>query len=204
MIEANPGKICVVNYHCYSDLSDHYRTTIGENLYKSLGTAIPDAMFNRRENTGGTSTAGNCLTPYANRIMALDACANIAARATIDKSTRKLTVEVKIYYTANSTASTNKLNIALIQDNIMGYQASAGANPGQVVGNQYRHMEVFRDFVTTGQWGLEISPTTEGSTISKTVNYNIPESYTDLDGNTEAAVPIFMKMICLLHICLIR
>ncbi len=206
LVAANPGKVCVINYHCCApNLAGHYVTNYGVTLNSNFNvedgmTSIPAATINRHD--FGLSSASTMITVgrsqynLASQIMSMPACANVAARATIDKSTRKLTVEVKVYYTADGTGTTNKLHVALLQDNVMGSQSSMSGNPDQVVGSQYRHMEMFRDFVTTGQWGMDISPITNGSLISKTINYDIPESYTDpKNNNSEPAVLDNMRVV---------
>ena len=63
----------------------------------------------------------------------------------------------------------------MIQDSIAGQQAYAHTNPAQDLGDDmYCHMHVLRDVVTFS-WGDEITPTTEGSLITKTYEYIIPD-----------------------------
>ena len=190
-------KCCVINYHVnLGQLAAHFRTQYGTTLNSNFNveggqSGIPAALFNRTDFSGsggkitkGISTASNTYSSWANQVAAQQACANVAASAVIDKSSRKLEVHVKVYYTADGTGSSNKLNIAIIQNNVMGTQSGASANPAQGTQNSYRHMEMFRDFLT-GQWGEAISPVTQGTTIDKTYTYNIPENYTDTYGNTD-------------------
>ncbi len=101
---------------------------------------------------------------------------NVAAEGTLDFSTRELNLTVQLYYTASSTASTNMLNVAIIQDNILGPQSGMSYNPTQVVGNQYNHMHMLRHLIT-GQWGEEITTTTAGTLVEKTYTYTIPEQF---------------------------
>ena len=184
------GKAIAINYHVKSSLANAYTTTFGTTLNSNFNVeggsfGVPAAMFNRTDfsGSGGKITkdvnqSSNTYLPWANQVLDMDACANVAASAVIDKSSRKLEVHVKVYYTANGTGSSNKLNVAIIQNNIIGSQIGMSKNPDQVEGSQYRHMEMFRDFIT-GQWGDAISPVTQGTTIDKTYTYEIPESFTD-------------------------
>lgn len=110
-----------------------------------------------------------------NQILAQVSPVNVAARATLDFNTRIMTIEVEAYYTANSSVPTNMLNVAILQNNILGPQSGASANPAQVEGGQYRHMHMLRDLVT-GQWGETIDTTTQGTFVSRTYTYTVPQT----------------------------
>ena len=64
----------------------------------------------------------------------------------------------------------------MLQDSILGSQTGMGDNPAQVIGNQYCHMHVLRDIINTSAWGDPISPTTQGTLITRTYEYAIPET----------------------------
>jgi hypothetical protein len=70
-----------------------------------------------------------------------------------------LTVTVESYYTGTSPVATNKLNVALLQNNTLGPQT--GGNMGNNYNHQHRLVHML-----TGQWGTTISSTTTGSFIS--------------------------------------
>ena len=114
-------------------------------------------------------------TSASNTILNQSSPVNIAARGTLDWTTRELNITVQLYYTANEANSTNKLNVAILQDNVIGSQSGASYNPSQQVGNQYRHMHMLRHLIT-GQWGEEINTTTAGSFVEKTYSYTIPDN----------------------------
>ncbi len=194
------GKCFVINYHIAGSLANAYCTDYGRTLNSNFNVengsyGTPAAMFNRTNFTGssdkitfGVNDSSNTYAPWAQQIASQQACANVAAAATINKSTRELIVHVKVYYTSDGVGTSNKLNIAIVQNNVIGAQTGSSRNPAQVEGSQYRHMEMFRDFVT-GQWGEAISPVTSGSMIDKTYTYSIPEAYTDpVNSNSEPAV----------------
>ena len=65
-------------------------------------------------------------------VLAESSPVNVAAQATLDLSTAQLTVVVEAYYTGNGTGATNYLNVAVLQDGIVGPQSGSGANPSQV------------------------------------------------------------------------
>ncbi len=66
------------------------------------------------------------------------------------------------------------LNIAILQNNVLGSQLGSSYNPDQVVGNQYNHMHMLRHLIT-GQWGDTIYTTTAGTFVEKQYTYVIPE-----------------------------
>ena len=79
------------------------------------------------------------------------------------------------------------LNVAITQDNVLGSQVGMSLNPDQVVGTQYRHMHMLRHLIT-GQWGEEITTTTQGSFVEKTYNYTIPANL-----GSPNAIPAYLE-----------
>jgi len=97
---------------------------------------------------------------------------NVGIEATIVTSTRQLVVYVEVYYTDDSPAGTNYLNVAVLQNNIIGYQSGGSSN--------YNHMHMLRHLLT-GQWGVQITETTQGSLYTGTFIYELPADYRDVD-----------------------
>jgi len=66
--------------------------------------------------------------------------------------------------------------VAMLQDSILGSQADYGNyNPTQWLNGQYVHMHILRDVISASAWGDPISPTTQGTLITQTYEYQIPE-----------------------------
>lgn len=118
-----------------------------------------------------------------NLVMAETSPVNIGAASVLDAPTRTLTITVELYYTESSTSPSNFINVALIQNSIYGPQTNGGA------GNNYLHMHMLRHLVT-GQWGDEIYTTTQGSLVSRTYTYVVPEDY-----NAVPAIVSNMKVV---------
>lgn len=184
---AHPGRVFVINVHAGSYAANTYTTQFGNALANQTGlTGYPAGTVNRHvypdllsPNETGTHTVTDLSRGHwntaAGRVMAETSPVNIAARGTLDWSTRELNITVQLYYTANEANSTNKLNVAILQDNVIGSQSGASYNPAQQVGSQYRHMHMLRHLIT-GQWGEDITTTTQGSFVEKTYTYTIPAS----------------------------
>ena len=177
----HPGEVFVINIH-QGDLSspqsgmDDYRTNYGDALASQCGVeswptlSVNRHLFPNQTAIGLVNDNGTIWSDRTEEVLAMEAYANIAARATVDWQTREMQITVQIYYTDSSSESSNYLNIALLQDYIYGYQSGASSNPDQVDGNYYVHMHALRDLIT-GQWGEEITTTTQGSFVEKTYTY---------------------------------
>ncbi|MEC9209563.1 MAG: Omp28-related outer membrane protein [Bacteroidota bacterium] len=188
--DQNLGNVFLINIHSGSysvpDASGDldFRSSFGDALDNQSNLAgYPAATVNRHVfpalsmNTGGTamSRTGGAWFTAAGEILAQPSCVNVAAEATLDISTRELTVIVEAYYTDNSIVSANKIHVALLQNNIEGPQSGASANPSQVLANgNYNHQHMLRHLLT-GQWGDTISSTSTGSFFTNTYTYTIPQ-----------------------------
>lgn len=193
----NPGRVFVINVHAGSYAANTYTTQFGTALANQTGlTGYPSGTVNRHVFSGSNTALGrSSWTSAANTILNTLSPVNIAAQGTLDWTTRQLTLTVQLYYTADEANSTNMLNVAIIQDNVLGSQSGASYNPAQQVGNQYRHMHMLRHLIT-GQWGEEITTTTQGSFVERTFTYTIPASL----GSTN---PIPAKIEDLHFICFV-
>lgn len=172
---AHPGRVFVINVHAGSYAANTYTTQFGNALANQTGLdGYPAGTVNRHVFSGSVTSLGrNQWTSASNTILNQTSPVNIAARGTLDWTTRELNITVQLYYTANEANSTNKLNVAILQDNVIGSQSGASYNPAQQVGNQYRHMHMLRHLIT-GQWGEDVTTTTQGSFVEKTYSYTIP------------------------------
>lgn len=174
---AHPGRVFVINVHAGSYAANTYTTQFGNALANQTGlTGYPAGTINRHVFSGSVTDLGrNQWSSASNTILNQTSPVNIAARGTLDWTTRELNITVQLYYTANEANSTNKLNVAILQDNVIGSQSGASYNPSQQVGSQYRHMHMLRHLIT-GQWGEDVTTTTQGSFVEKTYSYTIPAS----------------------------
>lgn len=178
IVAANPGRVFPINIHT-GGYAPIYNTNYGSALANQTGlTGYPAGTVNRHVFSGGHTTLdrGAFLT-RSNQILAQTSPVNIAARGTLDYATRELNLTVQLYYTSSSAASTNMLNVAVLQNNILGPQANgAYFNPTQMVNGLYIHQHMLRHLIT-GQWGETISTTTAGTFVEKTYTYTIPEKF---------------------------
>lgn len=193
---SNPGRVFAINIHT-GGYAPTYTTQWGDALADQTNlTGYPSGTVNRHAfipdttalNRGSWATASN-------QIMAQASPVNVASHATIDLATRLLTVDVEIYYTADEASATNMLNVAILQNNIVGQQSGASGNPDQVLENGlYNHMHMLRHLLT-GQWGETIEQTTAGTFVHKTYTYTLPAAINNYESNTSVAIPVLPEDI---------
>ena len=203
LYNANPGDVVLINIHAGSYAvpsagEPDFRTPFGAAIDGQASVSgYPAGTINRHlfaglGQSGGTAMSRNSWAGAGTQILAQPSCVNVAAEASLNISTRILTVDVEAYYTDNSIASTNKLNVVLLQNNVEGPQTGGATyNPGQMLPNgNYNHQHMLRHMLT-GQWGDDITSTTTTSLFQQTYTYTIPQ---DLNGvaydlfNLEVAV----------------
>jgi len=184
----NPGKAFVINIHqgSFAPNNPNYKTSFGNSLADQAGVnSWPAGTVNRHVFIGNiTNLNRGFWSRYSSQVIAEPSYVNVAAKSTIDYDTRELTVNVEIYYTGTSSESLNKLNVALLQNNILGPQSGMGYNPSQVIDGMYNHMHMLRHLIT-GQWGDDITDTAEGSFIEKSYTYTIPDNINGIDCDLE-------------------
>ena len=183
----NQGRVFGINIHqgdFAATTNPDYRTQWGDTLADFSGlTGYPAGMVNRHKFSGSYAVMRGSFQTFATQLLNQSAYVNVAAKAEIDASTRTLTVDVELYYTGNSPQSANMLNVALIQDSIMGPQVGCATwYPEMVHDGEYQHNHMLRDFLT-GQWGDSIQTTVSGTFVAKRYIYSIPTAYRSIPVN---------------------
>lgn len=182
---ANSGDFFAINVHTGGYATPNagepdFRTTYGAGLASQSGlTGYPSGTINRHVFSGSSTAMGRGDWSAATTTTVGQASyVNIAATADINMKTRIMTVLVEGYFTGSTAPSSMKLNVAVLQNNIVGPQTGGSSNPAQALpGGLYNHMHVLRDFIT-GQWGINIDTTSQGTFFSRTFHYTIPNDYT--------------------------
>lgn len=184
---ADPTRVVLVNIHSGSFANAStgqidFKTTDGTaiDVMPGMGiTGYPAGTMNRKV-LSGTAMAGSrsLWTGWANTVKAQSAYCNVALEGSLDPQTRVLTIQVEVYYTANSPVATNSLNVFLLEDKIPGTQIN-GSNTN--LGNYnadgtYNHNHVLRKALTP-TFGVTIPNATMGTLFTTTLTYTIPASY---------------------------
>lgn len=178
----NPGRVWAINVHSgsYAPTSyPNFNTNASATILSGFSVSgFPSGVVNR---STAAAQGRNVWNSLATQQLGQAAECNVGGLVRINPSTRVATITVEVYYTGNSSVDNNYLTVAMLQDSILGSQSGMTANPAQVVGNQYCHMHILRDMVTP-TWGEAITPTTQGTLITKTYEYTIPESIGNPNG----------------------
>ncbi len=162
--EWGPALLAQTDYN-----SDYLTTTVNRRYF-------PDYAHNN-----GTAIGAYSIIDAIDLIMQESAYVNVAAEAEIDLATNLLTVHVEAYYTGNSPQPVNFLNVALVQNDIYGWQVGRFSNPNYCTTEEeeYRQQSVLRHLLTE-QFGEAINNTTAGSFIDETYTYVIPDEIEDI------------------------
>lgn len=178
LMEAHPGQVWAVNIHSQGSLSPTAYPNLNTSKSAVIAGAfphdgIPMGVVNRSTASGLETSS---FTSTTNQQLGQSAVCNVAGVARINPDTRAASITVEVYYTGNSTANQNYLTVYLIQDSILGAQSDYGNyNPSGWLNGQYVHMHALRDIITPN-WGDAVTPTTQGTLVTKTYEYQIPET----------------------------
>ena len=185
LYNSNPDRVVLINIHTGgfatpSAGEPDYQTSWGAAIAGQTGlTGYPAGSVNRHVfatamTAGGTASGRSTWTTMADEIMQEVSPVNVGASSSYNATTNELTIDVEAYYTANSAAATNYINVALIQDSLLGPQSGGtNYNPTNYVGSDYVHSHMLRDLIT-GQWGDVISTTTQGTLFQNQYVYAVP------------------------------
>ncbi len=192
---ANPGRVVLVNIH-----AGGYATPgAGEpDLRTTDGTAL-DGFFNPTGYPAGSvqryphssdmtriSTGRGNWTGQVNAVLAEASPANVAMDATIDATTRELTLHVEVLYTTpQASGTTHYLNIGMLQNDFEAIQSNYGNyNPTAILPNgKYLHQHIFRGYLNTGgTWGQAVDASI-GTVQTFTVTYTLPANINAVDLN---------------------
>ncbi len=193
----NPGKVFVINFHTAMNgpvpqyEGWDFRTPEGDTLAAAFELkGVPSGLTNRlpvNQNWWSSDGAWASVLP---QVVAMPSPVNIYARASINEVSRKMVVEVELYYTGSSDTTINRLTVLLLQNEIIGGQVDGGPfntdmHVGVIDANQkvyrYRHQHALRKYISPGgTFGQDVSPTKAGSYIYKKYEVDLPTSIRDI------------------------
>lgn len=198
LIDQNPNDIFVIKYHeggyawdCDPSGGHDFANNFGVELAELGGdSGQPVASINRVVFSGSsTAISRGQWTSAISQTLQQSSYVNVGVEANIVGN--ELSIHVEAYYTGNSPVDSNRLIIALTQDETLGPQMGAiDFNPEYVVSNapipeyqhgeyEYRHMDRLVHMIN-GIYGEAISTTTQGSFIDRCYTYTIPSFYNDV------------------------
>ncbi len=197
---SNPGDVVLINIHtggfaAPSGNDPDFRIAEGAGIAGQSGlTGYPAGTVNRRLFSGmsqgtGTAMSRGSWAAAGATVLGESSYVNVALEGEIDFTTNTLSVDVELYFTGSSAPSSVNLNVAVLQNGVLGPQTGMAGNPSQIEGSSYIHNHMLREMMT-GQWGDVINTTTMGTTVSKTYTWTLPadiNSVTLVPGDLEIA-----------------
>ncbi|MDR0348608.1 MAG: Omp28-related outer membrane protein [Tannerella sp.] len=152
-----------------------------DSYFKVSG--YPAGMINRKPVTLNGQLLSTVLnrsswSKAAKEVNKEDAPVNLWMNVAFDGASRKLTVDMEAYYTADSDLPENFMNIVITQSNILGPQS------GGAVGDNYIHRHQLKAFVTP-LWGDPIPNPRTGEYFTKKYVYDLPESVNNIPVKAE-------------------
>ena len=145
-----------------------FRTVDGNTIHDYFEpSGYPAGSVSRLRYNGQVVTSRGSWTVQTRMYSSEDAVVNLYATATGDQATREMTIHVEGYYTGEPKAAANYLCVALVQNDILSYQANAG------MGYEYPEQHVLRDYISD-VWGDEVAAA-QGGYFSKDYTYTVPE-----------------------------
>lgn len=194
-LKSFPGRAFAINIH-QGVFASQFSTQWGNALANQASVqSYPSSTLNRHAFSGGTIQIDPGQSyPCALQMMDKPAPVNVAATVDIDPVTRLMVVKVEVYYPGNGPGDFNMLNVALVQNNVLGNQTGGSQfYPENMVNGQYRHMHILRHLLT-GQWGDTIHNVSAGSFFTKEYAYVVPQQIGDLaiDNMDNLSVVVFV------------
>ena len=130
LMAEHEGRLFVFNLHApNSNLvtppsgTADMRTEYGDALATNAGVnTLPLGTVNRHSFNGSLSLGREQWASAIGQVLEMPAYLNVGARATLDWASRELSVEVQLYYTGEAAVEENHIHVALVQNNIQGYQ----------------------------------------------------------------------------------
>ncbi len=188
----NEDKFVVVSHHSGYQ-PDAF--TMAEDVdftwfYNSSSLYAPAIMFDRAPYADGLASIvfeGNDSKLVNNAMKVFptkEPFISIQLNNKFDASTRQGTLEVEVYTFVNPTEAEHRLNLHLVQDDMVATQSGMGSN--------YVHHHVFRGCLN-GTWGETIE-LIEGTTVKKTIEYTIPEKIISTHANKVSLEAILENM----------
>jgi len=184
---ANPGKVHVVSYAPANSGYTHpgfggtdFRRSFADAFFTgtycsplSGSKFMPSAFINRKLIGGDILKSIGSWTSHVNSTLTETADLNVGMKSTYDAINLELVIDIEVYYLSNITTS-NSLYVLITEDDLTSpHQLGSSATAA----NPYVYKHIFRENVTSGQWGDAISgPTTQGSTYTTQLTFDLSNS----------------------------
>lgn len=174
--QAGGDRFYIISIHegHYAETEPDYRTEWGAALLEQAGDiGFPQGSLDRVQYEGSTMNANRgSWTKRAKALMQEEAEVNLHMEASVDAQSREMNIKVEYCYPETFADEFHLLNIALLQNHVIGRQNGAG--------DSYSHEHMLRDLIT-GQWGDTLSALQPGQVYVKEYTYAVPEKVGEIE-----------------------
>ena len=174
--QAGGDRFYIISIHegHYAETEPDYRTEWGAALLEQAGNiGFPQGSLDRVQYEGSTMNANRgSWTKRAKALMQEEAEVNLHMEASVDAQSREMNIKVEYCYPETFADEFHLLNIALLQNHVIGRQNGAG--------DSYSHEHMLRDLIT-GQWGDTLSALQPGQVYVKEYTYAVPEKVGEIE-----------------------
>ena len=192
--DANPNDVFLINIHTGGYANPQgpgtdFNTSFGAAIAGQAGVAgYPAGTVNRHQFSmsqgSGTAMSRSDWSAASSQMLSNPSPVNVGMKASVDMATSTLIVDVEVYYTGSQSGVTsNMLNIAVVQNGILGPQTGGSQwNPTAIdpATGLYTHNHMLRHMMT-GQWGEWIMDISQGTLYSNQFTWTMP---TNINGVT--------------------
>ena len=173
IVKSFKGQVVPVSIHTgnYSPNNGDFilRTDDGETIaMKFKPQGFPTGMVSRHDFGKGYVFGRDQWSMQTKKLSEETATVNLYAESSFDGGSRELKIHVEGYNAADNSSNDMRLNIMLLQDNIIGHQS------GSAEGENYHHMHVLRDCITDAE-GDAISSKAQGEYFTADYTYTMPK-----------------------------
>lgn len=132
----------------------------------------PRGAIDRIPVSGNVVVSTSAWANAINSALALPSPVNIGLASTFEPGPRTLTVDVELFYTGDGPGGNDRISVLLKENHLIGYQQDY-INGAQAA---YDHNNILRAYITD-LWGDEVTATTQGTLVSRTYTYTVPEAW---------------------------
>ena len=150
-----------------------FRNQWATDLWSFYGVqSQPRGSVDRIPVSNSVVVSTSAWTNAINNALALPSPVNLGLASTFEAGPRTLTVDIELFYTSDSPGENDRISVLLKENHIIGYQQDY-VNGAQ---SAYDHNNILRAYITD-LWGDEVTTTAQGTLVSRTYPFTVPETW---------------------------
>lgn len=182
IIQADPFRVAMISYHAGGGAQPvasqpDFQTTEGTTINNYFSVQQhPRGVVGRRPYQSQFAIHFNAYDITSSLVKSLSSPVNLGMSCSFDAATRDLSVDVEVYYTANSPGMNDYISVVLVESNLIAWQQDFYDTTGAGGDSTYSHQWLFREPITA-IWGDEVQINTAGHSETRTYMINVSTDY---------------------------